>query len=151
MKIVRNGLIILVTLYFSLVIVAGCARFHSVTFLNEACIKPSKGYEYRTCQPMRIKIDDKKFIIPKNFKTDLASIPRILWPVFAPQYSGFVAPAILHDYLYRCDNDVNRKYADEVLYSALITEQVTTFTASKFYTAVRLFGWSHFHKHHGEC
>lgn len=122
----------------------GCAHFHQVTFLNEACIKPLKGYKYRTCDDMRIKINGQKLIIPKNFETDLASIPRLLWPIFAPQYAGFVAPAILHDYLYRCDDVINRQFADEVLYSALITEDVTAFTASKFFLAVRLFGGAHY-------
>ncbi len=98
---------------------------------------------------MRVDIDDKKYIIPKNFQTDLASIPRLLWFIFAPQYAGFVAPAILHDYLYRCRDDISRQFADEVLYSALITENVTPFTASKFYLGVRLFGGSHFDR--GAC
>lgn len=127
----------------------GCAHFHQVKFINEACIVPYDGYNYKTCKKIRVIIDDKSYIIPKGFETDLASIPRLLWPVFAPQYSGFVAPAILHDYLYRCNNDITRLYADEVLYSALITEDVSAFTASKFYLGVRLFGRSHYVQ--GEC
>ena len=127
----------------------GCANFHQVKFMNQACIIPIVGYDYKTCQAMRVIIDEKKYTVPKNFETDLASIPRLLWPIFAPQYSGFVAPAILHDYLYRCNNDITREFADEVLYSALITKNVTPFMASKFYLGVRLFGGSHFE--HGEC
>ena len=151
MKLVRHGLVFLFSSYLSLAYLVGCARFHPIIFSNEACIKPLKGYDYRTCDIMRVKIDGKKYTVPKNFKTDLASIPRFLWPILAPQYSGFVAPAILHDYLYRCDPNVTRLFADEVLYSALITENVTAFTASKFYMAVRLFGETHFELHHGEC
>ncbi len=151
MKIVRHGLVFLGAVYVFLLSLGGCAHFHQVIFINNACIKPYKGYDYRTCEPMRVKIDGKKITVPKNFKTDLASIPRILWPIFAPQYSGFVAPAILHDYLYRCHSDANRQFADDVLYSALLTEDVTAFTASKFYTAARLFGGSHYKKTHGAC
>ncbi len=121
-----------------------CANFHSVKFLNQACIIPFHGYDYKTCRIMRVTIDDKKYSVPKNFETDLASIPRIIWPIFAPQYSDFVAPAILHDYLYRCNNAITRKFADEVLYSALITKNVSPIMASKFYIGVRLFGESHF-------
>lgn len=98
---------------------------------------------------MKVSIDGKPYIIPKDFKTDLASIPRILWPIIAPQYSGFVSPAILHDYLYRCNNNFSRQFIDEILYSALITMNVTPFTASKFYLGVRLFGDSHFKQ--GAC
>lgn len=149
MKLIRHGLIFIFSVYISLVWLVGCANFHQVIFLNEACIKPFSGYEYRTCKPMRVKIDGKKFIVPKNFKTDLASIPRFLWPILAPQYTNFVAPAILHDYLYRC-HALDRESADEVLYSALITENVTAFTASKFYLAVRLFGRNHYNNN-GDC
>lgn len=127
----------------------GCAKFHPIKFIDEACIIPFEGYEYKTCKAMRVTIDDKKYIIPKDFETDLASVPRLLWPIFAPQYSGFVAPAILHDYLYRCNARITRQFADEVLYSALIAENVTPFTASKFYLGVRLFGASHFE--YGVC
>jgi len=149
MRIVRQGLAFIFIIYLSLVYMVGCAHFHRVKFMNQACIIPFKGYDYKTCQNMRVTIDDKKYTVPKGFETDLASIPRLLWPIFAPQYSGFVAPAILHDYLYRCNNNITRQFADEVLYSALITEDVTAFTASKFYLGVRLFGGSHFE--HGEC
>ena len=122
----------------------GCARFHAVKFENDACIIPTDGYDFKTCTALKVKVDDTKYVIPKGFETDLASVPRFLWPIFAPQYSGFIAPAIIHDYLYRCPNNITRKFADEVLYSALIAENVTPFTASKFYLGVRLFGGSHF-------
>lgn len=144
MRFVRHGLVFLLSVYTSLAILVGCAQFHPIIFLNEACIKPYKDYDYHTCEVMRVKIDGEKYVVPKNFKTDLASVPRPLWPIFAPQYSGFVAPAILHDYLYRCDTTSTRQFADEVLYSALITQGVTPFTASKFYLGVRLFGGYHF-------
>lgn len=149
MKIVRHGLVFIFTIYLSLIYMVGCASFHPVVFVNQACIVPFKGYDYKTCKAMQVRIDGKKFTVPKDFETDLASIPRLLWPIFAPHYSGFVAPAILHDYLYRCNNNITRQFADEVLYSALITENVTAFTASKFYLGVRLFGESHFE--HGVC
>ena len=144
MRIVRQGLAFIFIIYLSLAYMVGCAHFHRVKFMNQACIIPFKGYDYKTCQNMRVTIDDKKYTVPKGFETDLASIPRLLWPIFAPQYSGFVAPAILHDYLYRCNNNITRQFADVVLYSALITEDVTAFTASKFYLGVRLFGGSHY-------
>ena len=151
MKLLRHGLVFLLSIYLSLAYMVGCAQFHQVKFNNSACIIPYKGYDYRTCKIIRVTIDGTKYAIPKDFTTDLASIPRILWPVISPQYSGFVAPAILHDYLYRCHTPVTRKYADEVLYSALIAADVSAFTASKFFLAVRLFGGHHFGTNSGEC
>ena len=151
MRFIRHGLVFTTSFYLSLAFMVGCAHFHQVIFLNEACIKPYHEYEYRTCDPMRVTIDGKKYVVYKNFKTDLASIPRFLWPIFAPQYAGFVAPSILHDYLYRCHTRNSRQFSDEVLYSALLAEGVTTFTAAKFYMAVRLFGSSHFGKNNEDC
>ena len=148
MKIVRQGLVVAIAIYLAAYVV-GCAHFHDIKFLDRACIEPYVGYEYQTCRPMRVLIDDATYIVPQNFETDLASIPRILWPILAPQYTDFVAPAILHDYLYRCNNHISRKLADEILYSALIAENVTSYTAYKFYLAVRLFGGSHFTD--GDC
>lgn len=144
MKTLRHGLVFLSSIHLSLFLLIGCAKFHSVKFISEACIKPYKRYDYHTCEPMHVKIDGNEYVIPKDFETDLASIPRLLWPIIAPQYSSFIAPSILHDYLYRCDGKSNRLYADDVLYSALITEGVTSFTAIRFYMAVRLFGASHY-------
>jgi len=149
MKILRHGLVFIFTVYLSLAYMVGCAHFHPVKFLNQTCIIPYIGYEYKTCKPIRVTIDEVKYTVPKDFQTDLASIPRMLWPILAPQYTSFIAPAILHDYLYRCNNNITRQFADEVLYSALIAANVTPFTASKFYLGVRLFGESHFR--HGEC
>jgi len=124
---------------------------HSVIFLDDACIKPYKRYDYLTCDDNHVIIDGDYYTIPKNFKTDLASIPRILWPVLAPQYSGFVAPAILHDWLYSCGNLGTRKWADEVLYSALIQQGVGFYTALEFYATVRFFGASHYKDKNNYC
>lgn len=151
MKIIRYGLLFIAISYLSLAYIVGRAHFHQVTFLSNTCIQPDQGYNYLTCDYLRATIDGKSFVIPEHFKTDLASIPRYLWPVFAPQYSGFVSPAILHDYLYRCRSNVTRRFADEVLYSALISENVSAFTAYKFFLAVRLFGSGQFLKEGGDC
>jgi hypothetical protein len=96
---------------------------------------------------LRAQVDDKYiFEVPENFDTDLASIPRWFWSILSPQYSAFVYPAILHDYLYHCPGNLPRAFADDVFFSALITEGVSQFTASKMYMAVRLFGQHNYHK-----
>ena len=97
-------------------------KTHDVLFLNEACIKPFHRYEYHTCDDLRVTIDGKLYVVPKNFKTNLASIPRPVWSILAPQYSPFIAPAILHDFLCQCPDHINRRFADEVLYSALLNQ-----------------------------
>lgn len=151
MRFVRHGLVFVSVVHIFLAVMIARAAHHSVYFINEACIKPYKDYDYRTCEPMRIKIDGDHYVIPKGFKTDLASIPSFLWPFIAPQYTSFVAPAILHDYLYNCGNLGSRRWSDEVLYSALLSEGVDQFTSIKFYLAVRLFGSNHFEEHNYFC
>jgi hypothetical protein len=144
MKILRNVSLFIILCCVILLTEVACVKPHEVIFLNDSCIIPFKRYDYHTCQSMRLTIDGERYVVPKNFTTDLASIPRPLWSFIAPQYTGFVAPAILHDFLYSCPHNITRSYADEVLYSALLTEGVSHYTAIKFYMAVRLFGASHF-------
>jgi len=146
MRIIASILIVLSIIFLYLLL---SLSSHQLKFIDQICIIPFKDYDYKTCSSMRAIIDGKTYVIPKDFESDLASIPRIMWPIFAPQYVGFVSPAILHDYLYRCNDDINRKIADEVLYSALIENDVSKLTAFWFYIGVRLFGISHFN--HGIC
>lgn len=124
----------------------GSIYVHNVEFKNEPCIIPYKQYDYILCEPLIIMIDGNPYVIPKNFKTDLASVPKIFWTIFPPQYTNYVAPAILHDYLYSKSGLISRKFADDVLYSALLAKEVSTLTALKFYCAVRLFGAAHFNE-----
>lgn len=117
-----------------------------IQYLNEACIKPHHRYHYLTCEEIDVMIGSQEIIIPAGFDTDLATIPRWLWTFLSPSYSGFVAPSILHDYLYTCPGGFSREFADLVFYSGLLKNGVSNFTASKMYFAVRLFGHGHFNK-----
>ena len=135
----------------SLAILMACVPVHQIEFKNDACIIPYERYQYHTCANMNILIDGDLYVVPRHFTTDLASVPRIFWTFIAPQYSGFVAPSILHDYLYSCGNLGTRSWADSVLYSALMTEGVSRYTSIKFYIAVRLFGGKHFDENNREC
>jgi len=117
---------------------------YDVIFHDTACIKPYKNYEYQTCHGITITIDHFILKIPKNFDTDLASIPRWLWIIIAPSRSDIIAPAILHDYLYSCHNGFTRKEVDNIFLNALIRNGVSKFRAYQMYYAVRLFGSNHY-------
>lgn len=151
MKIMRKLLLVFAVGYSIATILIACIPTHSITFINDACIIPYKKYNYHTCEPMQVNIDGTIYVVPRHFTTDLASIPRALWSFIAPQYTEYVAPSILHDYLYSCDNFFNRKLDDEILYSALISNGVSTYIAIKFYLAVRLFGSKHYDEYHEIC
>lgn len=119
----------------------GCKALSLHTaFFSEVCIKPFHRYLYHTCNDIHFVIDKSHFIIPKGFKTDLASIPKIAWPIIAPAHSSLIRPAIVHDWFYRKTCDFNRKQTDLIFYHMLKNDGVSPFRASLMYYAVRCFG-----------
>jgi len=121
-----------------------------IVFHNTVCIKPHEGYHYQTCHPITVTIDDFIMIVPADFDTDLASIPRWLWSIIAPSRSDFIPASILHDYLYTCHNGYGRKEIDTIFYTALRENGVSTMRAYQMYLAVRLFGQGHYSED-GSC
>lgn len=113
---------------------------HDIVFLDNVCIKAHEKYRYLTCGDIRVMIDSRMVVIPKEFDTDLASIPRALWPFMSPAYSAFIGPGILHDYLYRDRTWMVRKEVDSVFYDALRQDGLDRWTAWKMWVAVRIFG-----------
>ena len=95
-----------------------------------------------------------KIIIPKGFKCDLASVPRILWPIIAPFELSEAAP-LVHDYLYRnAGLEVQtwsfpeyqdgkryypKKYADSLFRTIMLREKVPVWKATVAYYAVKWF------------
>jgi hypothetical protein len=90
-------------------------------------------------------------MVPPSFDTDLASIPKWLWPFVAPSHSAFISPSILHDYLYTCHNGYTRKEIDYIFYEALVDNGVSGFAAFEMYLAVRMFGSKHYHNNDDKC
>ena len=76
--------------------------------------------------------------VPKDFETDLASIPRILWGIYPP-FGKYQTGAIVHDYLYT-SKSVDRKEADYIFLVIMKNDGVNIFTRKIFYLTVRLFG-----------
>jgi len=85
-------------------------------------------------------------IIPKGYRTDFASVPRFLWPIFPP-HGRMANAAILHDYMY--DNRINeslwgqyqaRIIADDLFLIECIKEAVPVWQAIFIYYMIRAFG-----------
>ena len=49
--------------------------------------------------PMGVKVTEDRISVKKGFKTDLASVPRLMWNLIAPW--DVARAAIIHDYLYK--------------------------------------------------
>lgn len=90
-----------------------------------------------------VTIDGKELVIPQGFKTDFATVPRV--PIAYWLFGNVThKPPVIHDWLYtQGGDDAARKYADEVLYHAMLADGVNTLKAKCIYSAVRMFGKSH--------
>lgn len=89
----------------------------------------------------------KIITIPKGFKTDLTSVPRVLWSFFPPD-GIYLEAAVLHDYLYskQCALDICRKQADKLFLKAMRLLKVTAWKRYMIYYGVRLGGKSKWKK-----
>lgn len=60
------------------------------------------------------------FIIPKGFKTDFASVPRIFWSFISPTDEFIRVPSLIHDYMYRT-HMYSRKIADSIFLEKMLS------------------------------
>jgi len=90
-----------------------------------------------------VKIDE--YIIPKNFKTDGASIPKIFWSIFGCPFVGkYVKAAILHDYLYSGYVNITFHKANLKFYKNMRKSGVSKIKSFIMFKIVEIFGKSHF-------
>lgn len=143
MNILKRILFVLCSLSFSLPVY--CIEY-SVRFYDEICIQPYSEYNYLTCHDIHVAINDEILIIPKNFETDLASIPRIFWPIMNPSYSEIMGPAILHDFLYHNPLFYSRYDSDLIFYDAMINNDMGIIESNIVYFSVRIFGGNHYYE-----
>lgn len=105
-------------------------------------------------EPLVVHVWDKndkytRVVIPKGFRTNLASTPRLLWwiPGFSP-LSRSELPAILHDWLYskECPFKFTRQESDQIFRSALEFAGENVFIRNAYYAGVRIGGTSRWRK-----
>lgn len=76
--------------------------------------------------------------VPKGFKTDLASIPRIVWPILPP-HGYYGKAAVIHDYCYVHAIE-SKRWADDVFLEAMGILGIPRWKQIVMYWSVRLFG-----------
>ena len=83
--------------------------------------------------------------VPTGFKTDLATIPKILHSIARPS-GELLEASIVHDWLYSslCPINVSRAKADKVFLEAMLDCSVPEWKAYLAYWSVRLCGSDHF-------
>ena len=104
----------------------------------------------------KIFFEEKEYLItiPKNTKTDFASIPKIFWNILTP-LGKYEEAALLHDVLYRTGGlliglpfILTRKKSDKLFKEIMIMDNVNKRKAYLMWGAVRLFGKRFWQKQH---
>jgi hypothetical protein len=85
-----------------------------------------------------------KICVPRDYVTDLASTPRLIWSVFPP-WERYGKAAIIHDYLYYTGM-CSRKHADMIMREIMINSNVDIVSRTLIYMALRLCGWMFYKK-----
>jgi hypothetical protein len=130
--------------WIAIALLAACSKQTTITLYQKPCLYPMYEYNFSVCKDYPFKVDNDIYVVPEGFVTDLASIPRILWPLYAPNHVETIPAAVIHDYLYFCPGNFSRQDVDYIFYQALINEGIKTSTALKYWLAVRTFGWRYF-------
>ena len=84
-----------------------------------------------------------KINVPKHFKTNFASVPRLAKFYIDDDDWQIRAPSVVHDYLYSAESaelGFTRKQADEVLLEAMMGLGMRKTKALLIYFVLRLFG-----------
>lgn len=108
-------------------------------------INGTKWNRYTLEDELVIKLSNNDIInIPKGFKYDLSSTPRIIWTLLPPD-GDFAIAALIHDYLY-VNRMYNRKFVDsEMLKWSIVMNGTKKWSLHNIdnytrYYGVRLFG-----------
>lgn len=111
---------------------------------SELVVSKVEPYLWRLYTPLVCQISGERFVVPVNFNTDFASVPRFLWALFPP-YGKYTEIATLHDYLYYL-KDRPRKEIDQIFYNGLLLSEVPSWKAKIMYWSVRAFGGIRYNK-----
>lgn len=115
-------------------------------FPKKPAVRPLKGSDYELAQhfyfPATVEGAWEVVVhVAPGFRTDGASIPRLLWRVFGSPYDPDIfAAAIGHDALYR-GRIVPRKDADVAFLKMMARSGVPVKKRRLIYRGVRWFGW----------
>ena len=120
------------------------------TFTTPAILELVGENRWRLAMPFEYHVgtypSDEVICVPAGFVTDLASIPRLLWPLLPPQ-GRYAKAAILHDWLYAlgpAGDEAARRRADDIFAEAMAVLGCPAWQRWVIHRAVRLFGGSAF-------
>ena len=86
----------------------------------------------------RTNVGPDVIIVPADYCTDFASVPRFFWRIFPPM-GRYTYAAVIHDWL--CDNKIeNNKYAADIFLECMEELDVPKWRRKAMYKAVLWFG-----------
>ena len=106
---------------------------------------------WKVCDPFAFKSEifypGKLYIVPQDFESDGASVPRLI-PFISAWYIGrAITAAVLHDFFYRSPRlrqVESREEADLIFLEAMLCTKVPESIAYQLYAGVKNFGWAHY-------
>lgn len=115
-------------------------------FLTDLAVRLVDEFDeiWQLTQPLAYESDRLgAIVVPQDFKTDFASVPRLPLAYLVVGGKGKRA-AVVHDWLYSGGQKVDRKTADQVFAEALAASGYGGLVRGLMYAGVRLGGGSHF-------
>ena len=117
-----------------------------ISFIGYVNRKPT----WELLTDVSIQDSDTHILARKGFKFDLASIPRIVWPIISPFDLSIVAP-LFHDLIYEYKGYLptdcvypyktfTRYDADNLFLRLMKVEKIPMFKRNLAYYSVRLYG-----------
>jgi len=99
---------------------------------SDFVLQPLKEHKFKTLKDIKYK----DITIKAGFRTDGASVPRLLWGLFPPNRTDYLPCAVIHDYL--CDLEEYKK-ADEYFCECLKELRVDKFSRVLMVKAVKIY------------
>ena len=116
-----------------------------VKFINRPRIEPYGDECWRLVGDFYVEVDGLPYTVPRDFITDGASIPRLLWRICGHPMSTKRLPiAVFHDWLYYEAVLLPREEADKIYRAGLMALGFPRWKAELEYYAIRWFGGSHY-------
>lgn len=110
------------------------------TELKRVCVKPFDKDRFEVVEDYLFVLKSFNAVVPKGFKTDGASIPRLFWSLFPPFKSEYFSACVIHDFLCeRANSRKDYKSADLALKEAMQELGCSKFKIFIFYHSCNLY------------
>ena len=122
-------------------------------FSNQRFLLEPVGYRlWKVFNAVAYNLEDgRSLYVPRDFVTDFASIPQILWFLWPPWRWDYGPAALVHDMGYFMHRELNdttftRKEIDDLFLRIMQERNTPEFTANAMYKTVRLVGDSNWNR-----